>query len=339
MEFAEPFLTPEIEPVKAKFKAWAEDFIVEEIPLYPPLGYGGHLYLWVEKKALNTPDIVQALSEMTGAKKRDIGYAGLKDKQSVSRQWISIPAEFAPQLERVKLEGLAILRRELHRNKLRVGHLAGNRFVIMLRGTLGEAERARAAAVLEILARRGMPNWFGKQRFSRLDPEFSRARALLASPPARKLHWEERFALNALQSLLFNRVLAARMEQGLYDTMLEGDVAVMARGGSQFVVDNLETAAARRATGEIFATGPMAGPEMIRPRGAALAFETAALAGSGLEDVDFNQAPLRGDRRPLCVPLRAPQVELVDGALRLSIELPAGAYATNVVREILKVAV
>ena len=338
MEIIEPFLTPEIEPVKAKFKAWAEDFIVEEVPLYPPLGSGNHLYLWIEKTRLTTPEVAQALSEMAGAKLRDIGYAGLKDKQAVTRQWFSVPAECEAKLSRFKREGAVILETTRHRNKLRVGHLRGNRFLITLRGPgLDEAALARTRAVLDILVTQGLPNFFGPQRFSSRDPNHERARSLLARVrPDSKLHWDDKFSLNSLQSGVFNAVLAARIRANLYGVMLAGDLALTVPFGGLFSVEDVAEVQARREQLLAVPSGPLPGPEMRQPTGAALEFERAAIAASDYGALDFSHSPAPGERRPLAVALENAEVKPEGEALRLSFELPAGSYATNVIREIMK---
>ncbi len=335
----EPFLTAGIAPVAAKFKAWAEDFIVEEVPLYPPLGSGNHLYLWIEKSRRTTPEVARALSESTGARLRDIGYAGMKDKQGVTRQWFSLPAQAEAKLGRFKLEGAAILSTTRHRNKLKTGHLKGNRFVITLRGAFSEGDCARAAAVLEELAKRGVPNFYGRQRFSGGPEKLEAARGLLAAPPARGLHWDEKFALQVLQSAIFNGVLSDRIARGLFDKILPGDLALTVPWNGLFLVEDAAEVQVRRERLAAVASGPQPGPEMRQPESEALAVEQAAIAAGGWSALDFSRSPMAGSRRAFAVTLENAEARLEDGLLRLAFALPSGAYATNVVREILKQAV
>ena len=140
-----------------------EDFVVEEIPLYEPSGAGEHLMLLVEKRLLTTPMMVSRLARAFGVAEKDAGFAGYKDRRAVTRQWITLRGA-APQEEEVDLPGIRILRAELHQNRLRTGHLRGNRFRITVRET-EPIERESFEAVVARLARDGMPNGFGPQRF------------------------------------------------------------------------------------------------------------------------------------------------------------------------------
>ena len=140
-----------------------EDFAVEELPLYLPEGGGSHAYAFVEKRELTTRDLVLTLIRQ-GLKENEIGVAGLKDKHAVTKQWLSVPNRRADALDALaELPGVQLLERSRHRNKLGIGHLRGNRFTVRVRG--GDA--ARAAAVVNVLAVQGIPNYFGPQRFGR----------------------------------------------------------------------------------------------------------------------------------------------------------------------------
>jgi tRNA pseudouridine13 synthase len=160
------FLTHEIEPVEFRLKQRLEDFRVQELPLYTPGGEGDHLYLHVEKRDRTTLQAVGALARALGRKRREFGYAGMKDRHGVTRQWISIEHVTPQEVARLELEGLRVLEAVRHRNKLRLGHLLGNRFCIALRGLpAGDVPRVREC--LALLEQRGLPNWFGEQRFGR----------------------------------------------------------------------------------------------------------------------------------------------------------------------------
>jgi len=167
-----PFITADLPGVGGTIKDRPEDFIVEEIPLYECSGAGTHIYALIEKRGLATLDALLKISKALGIARRNIGYAGLKDARAVTRQWISIEHIDPDRLTHLQLAGIEVCQIKRHANKIKMGHLAGNRFVIRIRNLEVPAEQAekRTAEAMEILARRGAPNYFGPQRFgSRMD--------------------------------------------------------------------------------------------------------------------------------------------------------------------------
>ncbi len=161
-----PHLTAALPGTGGRLRSVPEDFRVVEIPLYAPGGEGDHVIFRVEKRGLATFEAVRRVARALGLREREIGYAGLKDAQAVTEQSFSV--EHVPE-ERIEaalsdVPGLRLLSADRHRNKLRLGHLAGNRFEITLRG-VADAALARAEGILDVLASRGCPNWFGAQRF------------------------------------------------------------------------------------------------------------------------------------------------------------------------------
>lgn len=158
------WLTADLPGSGGIYKEQPEDFQVEELPLYPCSGNGEHLYLWIEKEGISSRELLKQLAGGLKLKERDLGYAGLKDARACTRQMISIPARCSALLDGLELRKARILKRERHGNKLRLGHLAGNRFTIRLRDVHPLAA-ARAEAILRVLQERGVPNRFGEQRY------------------------------------------------------------------------------------------------------------------------------------------------------------------------------
>ncbi len=158
------WLTAELPGTGGSYKELPEDFQVEELPLYPCSGVGEHLYLWIEKVGISTRELLTQLAKGLQLKERELGYAGLKDARARTRQMISIPARCENRLDRLELRKARILSRQRHGNKLRLGHLAGNRFTIRLRQVHPQAA-GRAEALLQMLQERGVPNRFGEQRY------------------------------------------------------------------------------------------------------------------------------------------------------------------------------
>lgn len=158
------WLTENVPGIGGIYKQSPEDFQVEEIPLYPCSGEGEHLYLWIEKSGISTRDLLTQLTRGLKLKERDLGYAGLKDARALTRQMISMPFNKLDQVRKLNMNKAKILNIDRHGNKLRLGHLAGNRFTITLRETDVDA-LTRAGEILKQLQKRGVPNLFGEQRY------------------------------------------------------------------------------------------------------------------------------------------------------------------------------
>ena len=173
-----PRFTRDLPGTGGRIKDGPDDFIVDEIPLYLPTGKGTHLYLLIEKRNVTTFRAIQLLAKRLGRKQRDFGVAGLKDAAATTRQYVSIEHVAPEEVDGLELPGIKIVDRTLHGNKLKRGHLKGNRFSVVIRDpSAGSEERARE--VLRVLARRGVPNYFGPQRFGVLKNTHRLGRALL----------------------------------------------------------------------------------------------------------------------------------------------------------------
>lgn len=317
-----------------------DDFVVREIPLYLPEGTGSHTYLRVEKVGLTTRDLVAALVAI-GVDERAIGVAGLKDKVARTEQWISVPRRFEAAAETLgALDGVRVLEVSRHRNKLGIGHLRGNAFRVRLRG-VGPDALARAEAVLAALAARGLPNYVGPQRFGRFGRNAVDGLRVVRGervPGGERLN---RFFVAALQSHLFNRLLAERVRDGSFGTVLRGDWARKHDTGGTFEVDDVASEAPRASSGAISSTIPLYGTRIAVSRFEAGERERAALDAVGLRWEDFAgrrgaRGGRRGDRRlTRLLGLDAVAEGDPDGIV-LDFTLPRGSYATTLVREVTK---
>ena len=335
--------------------ARAEDFWVDEVLPYTPIGQGQHLFLRVTKAEATTPQAVGRIAERLGVTPADIGVAGLKDHRAVTRQWMSVPWPVQaplPELDtlpteiRSGFEGGALRAAAAgpkvwitdairHRNKLKRGHVRANRFRIRIREVpAGGFERAVAAA--ETLGRIGMPNRFGPQRYGRDGDNAGRARRILAGeerPPRSRR--ARALLFSALQSELFDRVLVERHRRGWWSTALMGDVMVRHDPPAMFDVTDPAADQPRVERLEISPSGPLFGKSTRPVRGEAAALEGEVLAGSGLSDAEVARLG-PGSRRAL----RLPVPEDLDisastpNELMLAFSLPAGAYATVLLEEI-----
>ncbi|HVX96929.1 MAG TPA: tRNA pseudouridine(13) synthase TruD [Polyangia bacterium] len=331
-----------------KFVSSPATFVVEEIAAYEPSGEGEHTFLWVEKRGLTTHDAVKRLARALDADARDVGYAGLKDRNAVTRQWLSVPRVDPERALALREPDLIVLVAKRHGNKLRTGHLRGNRFEVVVTLTDGEAEAQAVSARLAALAAGGVPNRFGEQRFGAAGDNAAAGLAILRGERRERDHRLRKLLLSAAQSAVFNRALELRAAApGGLRTVLTGDVLQKIASGGLFITEDVAVDQPRVDAGELAITGPMpGGREKEPPPGsAARALEDEALAGVGATREDFERAgrDLPGARRPYLVPLTlgAPAVQPeqpgetsvspAEVTVRLRFGLPSGSYATVVV--------
>ncbi len=343
LEWRLPYLTAELPGVGGHIRQQPEDFVVEEVPAYAPIGKGEHTYIRVEKRGLSTFALVQQLAEELGVRRRDIGYAGLKDTWAVTRQTLSVWNVPPARAEALTLENARVLWARRHTNKLRTGHLRGNRFTLRIRDVHPEAE-ARAAPILEMLAARGVPNGYGEQRFGNRGDNHWTGWALVrhdrpaleARGVAHLSYRKRRFFVSAFQSALFNRYLAERMAQGTMDDLLHGDLAKKHDTGGIFTVEDVAVERPRIPAWEISATGPLYGYKMMEPKYEAAALEATLLRRYELTPDDFAPVKAPGTRRHLRYRPEDLEWRIEDEGLIVSFFAPSGSYATLLLRELMK---
>jgi tRNA pseudouridine13 synthase len=335
---APPVAYPDLPPIGGRVGPEPEDFLVDEVPLYAASGKGEHQYLHVRKRLLTTPDLVRRVARAAGVNEREVGYAGLKDKHAVTTQWLSLFSKTAVSTELPVGPGIEILQVTRHDNKLRTGHLLGNRFTITLVG-VADGAAARAEAVVAMLRSDGLPNYFGAQRFGHGGRNVADALAWLARGARGRNRFEQKLFPSVVQSEIFNRYLSARLALGR-ERLIAGEVVRLEGAGAMFRVDDVEKEQPRLTARDLHLTGPMVGPKMRPAAADALALEQRLAAELGLDEAMLGalgrQAP--GARRDLFAPLSDLAIEAVsdraEPALRLSFTLPAGGYATEVIRQL-----
>lgn len=393
------YLTADLPGTGGIIKETPEDFLVTEIPLYLPCGEGEHSYVEIEKRGLTTLDAMRRIARALGISDRDMGYAGLKDARGITRQTFSIPRVPPEALLALSLPGITVVSATRHRNKLKPGHLAGNSFAIRIRGVDHDA-REKAIAILTILSERGVPNFFGSQRYGGLGNSHLIGQALLrqdfkgaidaimGDPTAiRDERWRsaveayhqgdlatsrERFPghcgtereilsrllkrpdaheraldavsprlkklyLSAYQSFLFDRVLDQRLHR--FDTIEKGDLAYRHDNGACFLVEDCAAETVRVQTFAISPSGPLFGCKVKLPEGKPREIEENVLREEDISLQSFKLAGklrMEGERRPLRVPMQNLATAADTDGLILSFSLPRGAYATAVLREVMK---
>ncbi|HXG11778.1 MAG TPA: tRNA pseudouridine(13) synthase TruD [Gemmataceae bacterium] len=340
-----PLLTADLPGIGGCIKVQPEDFEVEEIPAYEPSGSGEYLYLWIEKRAMGAEYFVRQVARRLGVNPGDVGTAGLKDRHAVTRQMVSVPASAADRLGQLEGEGIRLLRVSRHGNKLRPGHLRGNRFRILIRDVVPQAGE-RLGPLLDRLRRDGLPNFYGPQRFGRGGETVRAGFALLRgeSPPVsasgRPFDLRNRFlrklALSAAQSALFNHYLARRMADGLLRRVLTGDVMTKWPVGGLFVAADREREQARFDARETVHTGPVFGRKTLAAAGEAAAREADTLREAGLDAGVWGRFGklAQGTRRHNLVYVDDLAATVEPEGVRLTFTLPAGSYATVLLREI-----
>jgi len=323
-----------VPPLEARLRSAPEDFVVEEILGYDADGSGEHALLWVEKRGANTDWVARELAKFAGVSQVAVGYAGMKDRHAVTRQTFSVQLAGKPDPDwsafpHAEVKVLAATR---HSRKLKRGALRGNRFVLVLREVQGDREAAER--VLTQIAARGVPNYYGEQRFGREGGNVAQARAMFAG---RRVERDKRsFLLSAARSQIFNSVLAARVERAVWDSPLDGEIWSLSGSRSWFGPEPLNEALAERlARADIHPSGPLWGQGEPPTQGEAGALEREIGAANSDLAAGLASARMDQERRPLrLMPKDLKWRWLDDAVLELSFELPAGAYATVVVREL-----
>lgn len=312
-----------------------DDFVVEEIPRVKPAGEGGHLWLWVEKRSANTDWVAKELARVTDSVPRDVGYAGLKDRHAITRQWFSVPATTTTEenLGNAVIEGVTVLESHRHTRKLKRGTLDGNRFHLKIRQF--EGDEKETGQRLEQIRASGVPNYFGPQRFGHRGQNVEQGFQQLQKRFRIPRHKRSIF-LSAIRSYLFNQVLAERVRRGDWNTVIDGDLAMLAGTQSIFPCDkpgaDIEDRVKRH---DIHPTGPMPGENGTQPTGLAAEMEQTVLQNWPLLIEVLKAQRVQASRRSLRLYPAELEWHFDGDSLDLVFALPPGSYATTVLREIL----
>ncbi|MBN2824031.1 MAG: tRNA pseudouridine(13) synthase TruD [Campylobacterales bacterium] len=332
------------------FNSSARDFIVEEIPLYEFSGEGEHLVLKIRKKDMTTWEMLDTLASHLGIKKREIGYAGLKDKNAMTMQYISILKKYQERLESFNHPQIKIVEEHIHNNKIRLGHLKGNRFSIRLKKVLG-VQKDKIESTLKWIATYGVPNYFGVQRFGNSGENWSDGKAILEGTLKIRDKTKREFLINAYQSYLFNNWLSRRIELSLllekfseneveqimelekgalahtkkqphFFKLVEGDLMMHYPHGRLFELESLESEAKRFMERDIAPTGLLSGKKTNR----------STLVAKDFEEGFDRELETQGGRRYAWIFVEAIEGKYIEekAHYELSFVLPKGCYATNV---------
>jgi tRNA pseudouridine13 synthase len=315
----------------------AEDFHVTERPLLEPSGTGEHAWVRVRKRNANTPVVAERLAKIAGVHPRHVGFAGLKDRHAVTEQWFSVhlPGRDDPDWAQLNDENTCVLQHARHARKLQRGALQGNAFRLLIRDLRGDREALGKR--LDRVRNAGVPNYFGAQRFGRDGSNLHSAERLFANPRLRLSRNQRSLALSSVRALLFNRVLSKRIALDCWDSPVTGDAMQLDGSHSFFIVDNIDDDLLRRVREhDVHPTGPLCGKGETPVRHECLALESAVLADYGVWLEGLAAAGVRQARRALrVVPADFSWDWPTDESLELTFSLPAGSYATAVLRELI----
>lgn len=318
-----------------------EDFHVIELPLVLPEGDGEHLWVNIRKTGWNTAAVAGLLARVTGADKRDVSYAGLKDRHAVTEQWFSIhlPGREMAPLPDTLGDGVEVLEQSRHSRKLRRGALKGNRFRLVLRGCQCLESREVVTRTLARLEAQGFPNYFGEQRFGRAGANIAKARQMLRGKRRVKDREQRSLLISTARSLVFNDLLALRVTRGDWNQPLPGDLMLLGEGNSLFPVEHVDDLLLQRtANGDIHPSGPLPGtPGRTRTTSESAVLEecilerhAAIVRGLGKQRVTESRRALR------VIPQGVQSTWLDENTLLLSFSLPPGSYATSLLRELVQ---
>jgi tRNA pseudouridine13 synthase len=333
-----PFITADLPGIGGEIKAEPAHFVVEEIPLYEPAGEGEHVYVGLTREGWTTRALQQRLASLFGLREIDVGCAGLKDKHAHVTQTFSLLLENVDEATVARrIQGtlpVEVMWAKRHRNKLRKGHLLGNRFRIVVLRPEPEA-MAQAEAIAQALQVHGLPNFYGVQRFGIEGDNAQRGREVLLGRGPRE-RWLKRFLLSAYQAALFNAWLIERIRRGWFERLLTGDIAKKTDTGGLFEVMDAAVEFPRFQQKEITYTGPIYGARMRWASGEPGELERTVLEAAEVTTGMLHRARLDGSRRPARLFLSDLSIEPHPDGLLFTFTLPKGVYATTVLREFMK---
>ena len=319
--------------LRGRLKQRPESFVVGEVLGYAPEGSGDHAWLRIRKRNTNTDWLARQLARHSGVALRDVGYAGQKDRRAITTQWFSVDVagRNEPNWQGLECEDLAVLEVTRHRRKLRRGALAGNRFCLQVDQAVGD--RAAIDERLQRIARLGVPNYFGPQRFGRAGGNVEAALQMLQGRQRVRDRYRRGLYLSVARALLFNRLLDRRVRDATWNRMIGGDLVMLEGTNSFFAADDDEELPARLERLDLHPTGPLWGDGEPPTSTDARELELTMACEPWREGLA--SARVESARRALRLRVQALEWSIDDDAVRLEFTLRAGAYATVVLREAL----
>lgn len=323
--------------VSGKLKQSPSDFIVKEELSFVPSGEGEHLFLYVEKTNLNTLDVCERLAKHFNVHPCNIAYAGLKDKNAVTTQWFSIPMPIKaePDIKGFNFESIKAIEAVRNNKKLKRGVIKSNYFEIVIRdlyGDLSEIEKR-----INQIKERGVPNYFGVQRFGRNENNLENAEKLFAGKLKCSRN-KKSIYISAARSFLFNEVLSQRVKGDTWNKLLVGDVAILNESRSYFVVENVDKEISERLhEADIHPSAPLWGKGELQSKDEVKDLEESIIKSYAEYSSGLVREGLQLDRRSTRLIPSELEYTLYENKLLLKFSLPSGTYATSVLREVVNI--
>lgn len=322
----------------AALKAEPADFQVEELIAYALSGEGEHLWVWVQKIGQNTDWVAKQIARWAGITPKEMGVAGKKDRQAITRQWMSLhlPGKQAPDIESLDVPGVTLLKAIRHHRKLQTGGLSGNRFTLALRDIEGDSDQIESR--LQKIAEKGVPNYFGEQRFGNDFQNLAKATALFQGQIKSPKRHQKSLYISAARSWIFNEILSERVRQGSWNRAVPGDVFQL-EGSQKWFADDGDPALSKRVVEkDLHPTGALTGRGVLPSQSGAFQVEQFVLEKHPIWQAGLEKLSLKQERRALRVLPKEMRWEWLDqSTLSVSFALPAGSYATMVIRELFEV--
>jgi len=307
--------------------------VFEKIP-FQPFGEGEHLFIHIRKTGANTAFVAKQLAQYFAVKESLVSYAGLKDRFAVTEQWfgVHVPGKQSYDLSDLNIEGVEVLSFKRHNKKLRIGGLDGNRFEITLREVTNVDELVRR---WHVISNYGVPNYFGEQRFGINGGNIEKALSLFSGGKVKDKKKRGMY-LSAARSLIFNEIISARVAQEKFDSLMTGDVLMLSGTQSVFLADVIdESLSTRLAEHDLDITAPMWGAGELMTTGEARDFEQTIADQQQAFCQGLPRFGLKQERRRIRLNIKDTNINVENNVVTLSFFLPAGAYATTIMRELI----
>ena len=323
----------------ARLRSSVDDFQVRENLSFQPSGNGNHVYLYIQKRLLNTEDLCKKIAKLANVAPRDIGYAGLKDRNAVTCQWFSVDmsGKAQPDWEKLESDRIKVLTITRHERKLKHGSVSSNAFQLILRDVQGDTDQLSER--LSLVKSRGVPNYFAEQRFGIDENNLTAAQQMFTGQRKVKNRHLRGLYFSVARSYLYNLILSHRVTLNAWDQVMAGDAMILEGSRSFFVVEQVDEEIVRRLQqGDIHPSGPLWGKGELATQGEARDVELEALQDCFAWQQALQDHGLEQQRRALRLLIGDLYWEFNDpGVLQLTFTLPSGAYATSVVRELVNV--
>ncbi|MBU0957769.1 MAG: tRNA pseudouridine(13) synthase TruD [Nanoarchaeota archaeon] len=333
-----PYITTS-EGTAGKIRQKPEHFIVEEIPAYPPIGTGSHLFVNITKQNQTTKQVQEDIAKQLNMNPLDISFAGMKDKHAITTQWFSINLDTTKVTKAEAINKIDLMKNiklnsyELHDKKLKPGHLKANKFTIIISET-DKIEQAKETA--KQIEKTGIPNYYGEQRFGVDNDNAEKGKQIIQDKLKIREKFQKKLYLNSYQSYLCNLYLTERLNQNLINKILKGDIAKKTDTGGMFIVEDPITDQKRMDKKEITFTAPMFGYKMTQPTHESLEFENKILEKENITIQNLKKAKLKGTRRQGIIFPENLEIKKHPKGIQVSFTLRKGSFATIVLREFMK---